>query len=121
MVANFQYSGVWGRRIQSSRPSWATSRPCLKKRSPVAHTCYRSYLGCCDLEDGGLRPAWANSSWEPIPKTTREKLTGGVAKVEESLLCKHKALSSNLSSTKKKKRKKERKGLAMCLTGRMLA
>jgi hypothetical protein len=39
----------------------------------------------------------------PISKITREKWTGGVVKVVECLLCKHEALSSNPSSTKKKK------------------
>jgi hypothetical protein len=43
-----------------------------------------------------------------------KKWTGGVAHVVEHLVCKHEALSSNLSpptQKKKKKRKKERKTL----------
>jgi hypothetical protein len=39
----------------------------------------------------------------PISKITRAKWTGGVAQKVESLLCKHKALSSNTSPTKGKK------------------
>jgi hypothetical protein len=42
----------------------------------------------------------------PISKITRTKWIGSVAKVVECLLCKHKAMSSNPSSTKKKKKKK---------------
>jgi hypothetical protein len=44
---------------------------------------------------------------DPISKITRRKCTGGVAQAIEYLLCMCKALSSNLSPTKKKK--KERK------------
>jgi hypothetical protein len=31
----------------------------------VAHACNPSSLGGWDLEDCDLRPAWANSSWDP--------------------------------------------------------
>jgi hypothetical protein len=41
---------------------------------------------------------------DPIPKITRAKWTRGVAQKVKYLLCKHKALSSNLSPTKKKKK-----------------
>jgi hypothetical protein len=44
----------------------------------------------------------------PHLKITKAKGTSVVAQVVESLLCKHKALTSNPSSTKKKKKKKER-------------
>jgi hypothetical protein len=44
---------------------------------------------------------------DPILKITRAKWTGGVAQAVEHLLCKCKALSSNLSATKKKKKKKK--------------
>jgi hypothetical protein len=37
----------------------------------VAHTYNPSYLG--DREDYGSKSAWANSSWDPISKITREK------------------------------------------------
>jgi tRNA G10 N-methylase Trm11 len=52
-----------------------------------------------------LRPAWANSSQDPISKITRAKLTRGVAQV----ICQWEALSSNHSPTKKKKKKKRKK------------
>jgi hypothetical protein len=45
-------------------------------------------LGGWDPEDWGLRPAWANSSQDPISKITRAKWTGGVAQAMEYLLCK---------------------------------
>jgi hypothetical protein len=32
----------------------------------VAHTCNPTYSGCRDQEDVGLKPAWANSLWDPI-------------------------------------------------------
>jgi hypothetical protein len=54
-----------------------------------------SYLGGQDQEDCGLRPARTNSSRDRISKITRAKWTGGVAQVEEHLLSKLKALSSN--------------------------
>jgi hypothetical protein len=43
----------------------------LKKRVdqvPVAHTCNPSFLGGRDQGDHGLKPAWANSSQDPISK-----------------------------------------------------
>jgi hypothetical protein len=45
------------------------NKPQLKfsnKPGTVAHTCNLSFLGGCNQEDGNLRPAWANSSWDPI-------------------------------------------------------
>jgi hypothetical protein len=51
-----------------------------------------------------LRPAWANSSQDPISKITREKRAEGVAQVVECLLCKCFALGLNPSPTKKKKK-----------------
>jgi hypothetical protein len=65
----------------------------------VAHTYNPSYLGGWDREDHGLRSAQANSSWDPLPPA---KWTGGVAQEVEHLVHKHKALSSNPSSTKNK-------------------
>jgi DNA phosphorothioation-dependent restriction protein DptG len=38
-----------------------------------------------DQEDSGSRPAWANSSWEPISKTPNPKRAVGVAQVIECL------------------------------------
>jgi hypothetical protein len=64
------------------------------------HACDPSHLGGWDQEDHSLRSAPTNSSWEPISKITRVKWTGGRAQVVECLLCKHKALSSNLHPTK---------------------
>jgi hypothetical protein len=37
-------------------------------RAPVAHTCEPSYWGGRDQEDGGLKPAQANGSQDPISK-----------------------------------------------------
>jgi hypothetical protein len=39
----------------------------------VAHACNPSYLGGRDQEDGGLRPAWSNSSQDTILKTPNTK------------------------------------------------
>jgi hypothetical protein len=41
----------------------------------VAHACNPSYSGGRDQEDHVLKPAWANSSWDPIFK----KRAGGVS------------------------------------------
>jgi hypothetical protein len=38
---------------------------------PVAHSCNPSYSGGRDQEDCGLKPAWANSSQDPISKNTQ--------------------------------------------------
>jgi hypothetical protein len=47
----------------------------------VAHTCNPSYSGGRDQEDCSLKPAWANSSQDPISKKkkTFKKRAGGVA------------------------------------------
>jgi hypothetical protein len=37
--------------------------------APVAHTYSPSYSGGRDQEDHSSKPAWANSSWDPISKT----------------------------------------------------
>jgi hypothetical protein len=42
-----------------------------------------------------LKPAWANSSRDPISKNPLQKRAGGVDQVVERLHNKHKALSSN--------------------------
>jgi hypothetical protein len=34
----------------------------------VAHACNPTYPGGRDQEDHGLKPAWANSSWDPVSK-----------------------------------------------------
>jgi hypothetical protein len=51
------------------------------------------------LEGSHLRPTLAYSSQDSSPKWT-----GGVAQVEEHLLCKYKALNLNPTLTKKKKK-----------------
>jgi hypothetical protein len=56
-------------------------------------------LGGWNQEDHASRPVQANSSWDLISKITRAQRTRGVAQAEESLLCKHEALSSNSIST----------------------
>jgi hypothetical protein len=46
----------------------------------VAHSCNPSDAGRKDQEDHGLKPAGANSSWDPIlKKTHHKKMAGGVA------------------------------------------
>jgi hypothetical protein len=44
----------------------------------VAHTCNPSYSEGRDLEDRGLKPAWTNSSQEPISKNPSQKRAGGM-------------------------------------------
>jgi hypothetical protein len=47
----------------------------------MAHTCNPSHSGIRDQEDHSLKPAQANSSWNPIlkKKKTSQKWAGGVA------------------------------------------
>jgi hypothetical protein len=60
--------------------------------------------GEADQENGGWRPAQADSSKTPISKITRAKWTGGVAEAVEHLLCECEALSPTpLSPIKIKK------------------
>jgi hypothetical protein len=52
-------------------------------RMPAAHTCNPCYSGDTDQEDRGLKPAWANSSWDTISKNNHHKnRAGGVAQGE---------------------------------------
>jgi hypothetical protein len=44
-----------------------------------SHICNPSYSGDRDQKDHSLRPAWANSSRDPILKKTSQKRAGGVA------------------------------------------
>jgi hypothetical protein len=46
-----------------------------------------------------------NKKWNPISKITRAKRDGGVAQVVEHLPSKHKAMNSNLNTSKEKKKK----------------
>jgi hypothetical protein len=49
----------------------------------VAHTCNPNYSGGKDQEDCGLKPAWANSSQDPLlKKALHKKKAGGVAQGE---------------------------------------
>jgi hypothetical protein len=59
------------------------------------------------LRSGGLslRPAWANSLWDPISKISRTKCTGGVVQEVEWLFCKHKVLVQTPVSLEKTKTK----------------
>jgi hypothetical protein len=43
------------------------------------HAYNPSYSGGKDQEDCSLKPAWANSSWDPILKKPSQKRAGGVA------------------------------------------
>jgi hypothetical protein len=45
----------------------------------VAHACNPSYSEGSDQEDLSSKPAWANSSWDPISKNPLQKWAGGVA------------------------------------------
>jgi hypothetical protein len=45
----------------------------------VAHAYNPSFSGSRDQEDHGSKPAWANSSQDPILKIPNTKRTGGVA------------------------------------------
>jgi hypothetical protein len=77
---------------EEESPSWVL----------VVHTCNPSYLEGQDQEDHSSRPAQANTSLDPIFEITRTKGTKGMAQALDHLLCKHKTLSSNPSTTKKR-------------------
>jgi hypothetical protein len=68
----------------------------------VAHTYNPSYLGGRDQEDYSLRPAQANSLQDLILKHPTQKRAGTVTQVIEFLPSKSEALSSNLSTDKRK-------------------
>jgi hypothetical protein len=48
----------------------------------VAHACNPNYSGGRDQEDHGSKPAWANSSQDPIRKILHKNRAGGVAQGE---------------------------------------
>jgi hypothetical protein len=54
---------------QNQTPGWV----------PEAHACNPSFLGSWDRENGGSRPALANSSQDPISKIIRTKWTRDVS------------------------------------------
>jgi hypothetical protein len=41
--------------------------------TPVAHSYNPCYSGVRDQEDGGWKPAWANSSQDPVSKNPAQK------------------------------------------------
>jgi hypothetical protein len=47
----------------------------------MAHAYNPSYSGGRDQEDHGSKPAWVNSSWNPISKKPITKKAGGWLKV----------------------------------------
>jgi hypothetical protein len=58
-----EYLGVQSQGSRSSHFHWPL----------VAHACNPSYSGGKDQEDLICKPAWANSSWDPISKNTITK------------------------------------------------
>jgi hypothetical protein len=58
------------------------------------------------LGESWFETSRTNSSWDPRSKITRAKWIGSMNQAVESLLCKHEALSSNPSLTKKEKKRK---------------
>jgi hypothetical protein len=90
---------AWETGTRATR--WAFLKFFLYSWALVAHTCNPSYLGSWDQENCTSRPAQANSLQDSIFKRTRAKWTGGVTQAVENLLCKHKALISKPSPTKK--------------------
>jgi hypothetical protein len=67
----------------------------------VRHACDPSYSGGREQEDRRLKPAWANSSQDPISKNTTQKRAGRMTPAIECQPSKHEALSSNPRTTKK--------------------
>jgi hypothetical protein len=73
---NKMASKRWIQRINETK-SWFFERQ--TSQALVAHTHNPSYLGGRDQEDGGSKPAWANSSKDPILKKPITEKAGGVA------------------------------------------
>jgi hypothetical protein len=73
----------------------------------VAYTCNPSYSGGRDQEDHSSKPAWTNSSQDPILKIFDTKKGWCMAQVVESLPSKDDTLISSPSTTKKKKKERE--------------
>jgi hypothetical protein len=71
------------------------------KLMPVILTTW--LLGRLSSEDYSSRPEQANSSQDPVSKITGAKWIEGKAQAVKYLLCKHKALNSKPSLTKKTK------------------
>jgi hypothetical protein len=49
----------------------------------VDHNCNPSHSGGSDQEDRSPKPAWTNSSQDPISKNPSQKRAGGVAQGED--------------------------------------
>jgi hypothetical protein len=67
-------------------------------QEPVAHTCDPSYSGGIDQEDQSLKPAWANSSQDPISKKSQKRASGvaqGVGSEFNPQYCKKKKKTPN--------------------------
>jgi hypothetical protein len=87
---------------EKKKQQWLRINKKMLSQAPMAQEYNPFYLGGWDWENCALRPALTNNFWEYISKIIREKWTGWVAQVVESLPCKHEALSSNSSPPKKK-------------------
>jgi hypothetical protein len=71
----------------------------------TAHTCNPNYSGGRDQEDGGSKPALANSSRDPILKNPSQKMAGGVAQDKGS------EFKPQYHTHTQKKKKKKKKGV----------
>jgi hypothetical protein len=67
----------------------------------VAHACNPRYIRGRDQEHHGSKPAWANSSRDPISKNPSQKRAGGVAQ----------GVVQTPASQKKKKEEEEEEGI----------
>jgi hypothetical protein len=85
-------------------PKWSLKRPLqitaerLADPGARAHACNLSYSGGRDQEHCSLKPAWANSLWDPISKNP-------ITKIRLVEWLKMKALSSSPSTAKQRKPK----------------
>jgi hypothetical protein len=60
---------TWNRKASLA----STLKPSCQSPTLVAHAYNPIYSECRDQEDPGLKPAQANSSWDPISKKTHHK------------------------------------------------
>jgi hypothetical protein len=65
--------------ILVNRIYWLKKKECW---APVAHACNPSYSGGRDQKNRSLKPAWVNSSRDPISRNPSQKWAGGVAQGE---------------------------------------
>jgi hypothetical protein len=79
----------------------------------VAHICNSSYSGGRDQEDRGSKPAWANSSQDPISKNSSHTHTH-THKTGMVEWLKVKALSSSSSTTHTQKKPHTHKTYVLC-------